>query len=304
MSKYENPARLFLAYRRVDSLSDIVAYADFLRSESGVDAMPPIDLSKIISRFGIHNPVFTKLPHQQGMIVPYRGIPQVIINETDKSTRQRFTQAHELIELLFLELPGGFRIDRLKSNIFGTRKEKICQIGAANLLMPGESFKPKARQLGISFRTAEILAEEYEVSLIAALFRLTDVFPNKATVILWKMKNKPSELEREIPNAQITMPGFEVSMLTSPKLRVEWCYGKFNNHFIPNYKSIPGDSSVYVAWECGIFTESEEIIPLPRYNPKVIIENKPISINDERLILSLIRSSKLESTYESDSLFI
>jgi hypothetical protein len=289
MPEYENPAKLFLEHHWVDTIDDIVAYADFLRSESGVDAAPPIDLLRIITRFGMHAPLYAQLHQQQGLIVPYHGIPQIIINGTDKPTRQRFTQAHELIELLFLELPGDFRIDRLKSSIFGTKKEKICQIGAANLLMPEESFKFKGYQMGISFQTAELLADEYKVSLIASLLRLADVFSNKAAVVLWKMKNKPSELKKEISSEQFIMPGFDATALPSPKLRVEWCYGKFNNHFIPDDKSIPWDSSVYCAWESGTYTEGEEIIPFPRYNHNVIIENKPISINDEKLILSLIR---------------
>jgi len=286
---YENPAKSFLENHQVNTLRDIIEYTDFLRTESGICATPPIDLSKIIARFGMHDPVFTTLPDQQGTTIPFHGIPQIIINDTDRTTRQRFTQAHELIELLFTELPGVIRMDRLKTNIFGTKKEKICQNGAANLLMPEESFKPRAQQLGISFQTAELLSKEFEVSLIASLFRLADIFSNKAAIVLWRMKNKPSEIKKKIPPEQTNFPGFEVSPLPSPKLRAEWCYGNITDHVFPDNKSIPVDSSVYHSWENETYAKSEETIPFPGYNHKGIIENKPISINDEKMILSLIQ---------------
>lgn len=286
---YENPAKLFLMGHRVNTLADIVSYANFLRSESDVSAVPPVDLLKIYARFGLHPPVYTQLPQLQGITCLRNGIPQIIINEADTPARKRFTEAHELIELLFLELPGGFRRDSLKNSIFGTRKEKICQIGAASLLMPEETFKPKAHRMGISLQTAETLAKEYEVSLTSALFRLADIFEDEAIIVLWKMKNKPSEFKKKISFEQIVMPGFVTTTLPSPKLRVEWCYGTYKNLFIPDNKSIPKDSSVYCAWDDECYTVGEEIIPFPRYNHKGIIENKPISIDGEKMILSLIR---------------
>jgi len=286
---FTNPAQLFLQRHTVSSLDDIVAYADFLRQQVGVGAEPPIELSKIFTHFGIAPPKYAPLPNQQGLTIFNRGVPTIIVNEADKETRQRFTEAHELIEILFSELPGDVRIDRLKENIFGTRKERICQLGAANLLMPAESFFPKASQMGVSFHTAELLASEFEVSLIAALFRLADLFPNQAAVVLWKVKNKPSEIDKRMPKEQIELPGFAGTSLPSPKLRVEWSYGKVYNTFIPDHKSVDPTSSVYSAWENDQFTTREESSPFGRYNRQIKFENKPVIINDEKCVLSLIR---------------
>ena len=286
---FTNPAQLFLQHHSVTSLDDIVAYTDFLRHQVGVGAKPPIELSKIYTHFGIAPPNYAPLPNQQGLTIFNRGVPTIIVNEADKETRQRFTQAHELIEILFSELPGDIRMDRLKENIFGTRKERICQLGAANLLMPAESYFPKASQMGVSFHTAELLASEFEVSLIAALFRIADLFPNLAAVVLWKMKNKPSELDKRMPKEQIQLPGFAGTSLPSPKLRVEWSYGKVYNTFIPDHKSVDPTSSVYLAWESGQFTICEESSPFGRYSRPIKLENKPVIINNEKCVLSLIR---------------
>lgn len=191
--------------------------------------------------------------------------------------------------MLFTELPGEIRMDRLKETIFGNKKERICQAGAANLLMPQKSFLPAAQQNGISLQTATLLVRQFEVSMMASLFRIADLFPNQVAIILWKMKNKPIELKKEVPENQISMPGFSTRSLPSPKLRVEWAYGEFMNIFIPQEKSIPEDSSVYRAWERSQITVDEEILPFGKRRVKGLFENIPISINDESRILSLVR---------------
>ncbi len=286
---FQNPAELFLEDQSVSELDDVISYANFLRREAGVMSAPPIDLTKIFAHFGMSLPKYVPLPKQQGLTIFNNCVPTIVINETDGGTRQRFTEAHELIELLFHELPGEIRIDQLKENIFGTRKERICQFGAANLLMPLESFLPKASQLEVSFKTAEFLAAEYEVSLIASLFRLVDVFTNKTALVMWKMKNKPSEILSKIPKEQILLPGFNSSSLPPPKLRVEWSYGKFQNTFIPDNKSVEDDSSVYSAWMNDQLTIGEELSPFGKYNRRITLENKPVRINGEKYVLSLIK---------------
>lgn len=289
MAEYENPAKLFLEDHSVESLADVITYTDFLRKESGLSSDPPINIESIIDRFGMHDPKAIPLPQQQGTTVPFHGSPQIIIHAGDIATRQKFSIAHELIELLFLELPGEIRPDRLKENIFGMKKERVCQKAAANLLMPLESFRPRAMRMGLTFQSAELLADEYKVSLMAALCRLVDMYPKQGVMVLWRMRNKPTELRKEVPDNQIEMLGFHPTNLPAPKLRVAWSYGNLNNLFIPEHKSIPEDSSAYEAWENDRFASGEEKMPFGRYNKKAIIESKPINIEGERHILSLIR---------------
>jgi hypothetical protein len=234
-------------------------------------------------------PKFVNLPQQQGMILPNCGPYQMIIHAGDSVTRQKFTSAHELIETLFLELPGNIRVDGQKENIFGTDKERICNKAAANLIMPRESFHPRAMRLGLSFRSAELLADEYEVSLMAALCRLIDMYPRKGVLVLWQMRNKPTEISKEVPESQIEMPGFHPTNLPTPKLRVAWSYGNFRDLYIPVHKSIPDDSSICEAWNTNRFVSREENIPFGRYATRAIIESKPFSIDGEKQILSLIR---------------
>ena len=289
MASYENPAKLFLKNHSIESLTDVIAYTNFLREESGITSEPPIDLQIIMNRFSINRPETVQLPKQQGTTVTFNGSPQIIIHAGDIVTRQKFSTAHELIELLFSELPGNIRPDRVKENIFGKDKEQICQMAAANLIMPEQSFRPRSTRLGLAFKSAETLAEEYEVSLMAALSRLVDMYPNQSIMVLWQIKNKPAELKNKIPENQIKLPGLLPNNLPMKKIRVSWTHGRYKNYFLPLNKSIPEDSSIYNAWNTDQFVSGEEIIPFGSYNVKVFVESKPVNIKGEKHILSLIR---------------
>jgi Zn-dependent peptidase ImmA (M78 family) len=289
MKTYENPAKLFLESHSVEGIDDVLAYADFLRNSSGISANPPVLLEQIFNQFGMQIPKFVSLPQQQGMIIPLES-PQIIIHSGDSASRQRYSIAHELIELLFMELSGRKRFDSKKENIFGdAEKERVCQTAAAHLLMPSESFRHRSTELGLIFNSATILAEEYQVSLMAALCRLADMYSRQAVVVLWQMMNKPADIKKQVSKEQITLPGFDPALCLPKKLRVAWQYGKFKGVFIPRYKSIPEDSSVYKAWDTNLFTFGEENIPFGRYNRKAIIENKSFHIQSEKYVLSLIR---------------
>lgn len=285
---YRNPAKLYLSKNNVNKLSDVVEYSAFLRQSAAIEATPPIDLEKIYTHFEIPRPDKIALPKQQGTTVFNQGVPQIIIHEGDKLTRQRFTEAHELIELLFNELPGDIRIDRQKDNIFGGGKERMCQIGAANLLMPEKSFRPWVEKLGVCFESGQKLASLFQVSLIASLFRIADLYSNKTAVVLWNFKNTKSEQREKAPDKQISMFDERPRSLPPRKLRVEWGYGRYKNSFIPKNKSIPEDSSVYKAWEKDQATHGVEIIPFGKYRKKALLENKPIEIKGERVVLTLI----------------
>lgn len=223
----------------MSELTDVIEYTKFLLIESNISDKPPIDLNKIHERFGIPYPQEAPLPNQQGVLVEINGFPQILLKDGDHYVRQRFTQAHELIELLLKNQSRNWKFNGENNTIFGNNKERICQIGAAHLLMPQNSFRPKVLSYGISLNTGKKLAELYEVSLTAALFRIVDQYPNSGAVLLCRLKNKPTEISNKITDEQMALPGFKFSSLPPKKLRIKWVYGKYKNQFIPNNKSIP-----------------------------------------------------------------
>ena len=79
---YEHPGKLFIARNGPPESGDaVLEYARFLREESGLTDVPPIDLQSIYERFGIPEPRRVHLPGEpdrrgpgNNIVSPCRGV--------------------------------------------------------------------------------------------------------------------------------------------------------------------------------------------------------------------------------------
>ena len=221
---FSNPGREFIdQFGPIQDSDDVLRYAAFLRESAGLSVEPPIDLTVIYSCFNIPLPESTPLPNLQALLFdPEKGI--ILINQSDPPMRQRFSEAHELMELLFAAIPpGGGWNTRTRSGAFRNEtKERVCNDGAAELLMPRESLLSRLQQTELSFDVARQIAAEYQVSTTAALVQMARVSPGRHAIVLWRMKYKPTESRNQLSPNQLSM--FADFQAPSPKkkLRVEW----------------------------------------------------------------------------------
>jgi Zn-dependent peptidase ImmA (M78 family) len=290
---YNNPGLAFLkSHGPVETVDDVLAYVDFLRKEVGITGEIPVQLDRIWEYFNIPEPIIVALPDIQGLLVdPDNGI--IIINSEDPINRQKFSQAHELIEILFSVLPQGKNLGngwKLKKpgGFAEFEKETICNFAAASLLMPIEYVKKMIQSDDVTFACARVISAECNVSLSAALVQLTQISSRKHTVVLWKMKNKPSEIKNKIPDMQLS---FLDEKLRGPmmKLRVEWSMGNTYAPFIPKDKSIEESSLTYRAWQSGNYTSGKERLCLDGRKTKLYLtQNLPFTNKDETRVLSVI----------------
>lgn len=293
---FVSPGRLFKEKQKtITSLEDVLAYAEFLRSAAGLGDNLPVDLGKIFAHFEIPTPKTAPLPDQQGLLLDsQRGI--IIINSKDPERRQKFTRAHELVEMLFKELspgkdlghgwelkrPGGFKEHT---------KEYLCNRTAANLLIPTVYVKQQINQLGVNFDCARNIADACEVSLSAALVQLAQQSNDGYFVVMWRIKNKPADLKNQPGSSQLTMFGIE-NVLPAKKLRVEWCLGGDRSLVIPKDKSTDSSSCIHQALEINSFTTGTVNIPInSRGSSWYSSENMPFMIDDERYVISLMRKN-------------
>lgn len=277
----------------IQSADHILGFAEFLRKESGLDGALPVDMGAIYAHFGIPRPKYVPLPGQQGLLIDAdQGI--IAINSRDPETRQRFSEAHELAEMLFSVLPagvdlgGGWLLER-PGGFKKSTKEYLCNRVAANLLMPPQELHSFIQLYGVTFEGACEVAAKCQVSLSAALVQLTHVGSGRHCVVLWRMKNKPTEIKNQPAASQMTLfDGHEVG-LPAKKLRVEWSMRAPDGPFIPENKSTEQTSLIYSAWESGSFTEGEERMSIDGRNTGWYrSENLPFEFDDERYVLSLI----------------
>jgi Zn-dependent peptidase ImmA (M78 family) len=288
-SKRQPPGELFVQrHGTVDNIDDVLEYVHFLRSESGLGVDPPIDLARIFTSFQLPHPKYIALPNQQGLLAnPETGL--ILVNADDIRTRQRFTEGHELLELLFSALPrGNGNVTRCGGLFTQAEKEQLCNVGAAELLMPKATFLPRILQKGISFQTGRELAAEYGVSISAALVQLTRVGPGRHAVVLWRPKNKPSEIRSQISSDQLALWEQAPARMPPKKLRVEWSLEGRDVPFIPKDKSIFEDSSIYAAWRDAVFTIGRDCVDLGKVSGELLCESQPFEVDDERWVLSLL----------------
>lgn len=291
---YVSPGRLYLEKRKtIETFDDVLAYAEFLREEAGLNGVLPVDLNKIFERFEIPEPKSAPLPQQQGLLLDAeRGI--IVINSRDPEKRQKFTKAHELTEILFDVLPqgkdlfGGGRLDR-PGGFKKSTKEFLCNWTAANLLMPTSFVNDQIEKLGANFDCARSITDKCEVSLSAALVQVSRNSKDGLSVVLWRMKNKPTELQNRPPTGQMSMFNTE-NLLPAKKLRVEWCLGGLNSPFVPKDKSTEESSLIYQAWETNTLTSGRDLMTFDNRNSEwYSSENMPFTLNDERFVISLMR---------------
>lgn len=288
-SGFTNPGQSFVErFGPAQSGDDALHYVRFLREEAELSDNPPIDLAQIYARFQMPAPKRISLPNLQGMLLdPECGV--ILINHDDPASRQRFTEGHELMEFLFSALPSGKGWASHQTGVFKhDAKERLCNEGAAELLMPRSTFLQRVLQLGVSFETGRRLAREYEVSTTAALVQMARLTPGYHAVVLWQMKNKPTEIKAKVSPYQLGLFG-QVSEIDYPKkLRVEWSLGGSPTNYIPHDKSVPEDSSVYAAWRDKRFTNGKDILALGSTTGKFQCENQPFESDGEYCVISLL----------------
>lgn len=191
---YRHPGYAFLEHHGpLQSEADVERYGDFLRQSAQLDDdCPPVSLGRIYTCFGIPIPRQAPLQDQQGILVDGdSGL--ILIKEDDPLVRQRFTEGHELMELLFdahhqqLGLPQETAPQRGGFNAEGDYKERLCDRGAAALLMPEQSFRARLQMLSMSLQTGRALAKDYQTSLVATLLRMVQLSSGAHALVMWRL---------------------------------------------------------------------------------------------------------------------
>lgn len=266
----------------------MLRYAEFLRAAAGLSDRPRIDLSRIYRHFGMPAPRRAELPGQQGLLLnPDTG--QFVINQNDVATRQRFTEAHELMELLFSRAPGGGAwAARERGRFRRGQKEALCNRGAAELLMPRASFLPRVEEHGVSLATANQLARQFYVSPMAALVNMARVGPGLHTVILWSHRRTPAEQRALESGDQASLFGRPGHQPPPKRLRVVWAIGVDGGPYIPSDKAVDEESSIFRAWKERVDTEGEDDLALGALNGRCRCENRSLQVDGEPGVLSLV----------------
>ena len=110
----------------------------------------------------------------------------MLVKKKQPQSRVRFTIAHEICHTFFYEI-----VPELKfvSHQTDPAEERLCNVGAAALLMPSDDVVRATRKVTPSMVVLEQLAEHYGVSLEAMFFRLRRLARWKCELLIWYRTN-------------------------------------------------------------------------------------------------------------------
>lgn len=100
--------------------------------------------------------------------------------------------------------------------------EALCDLAAAELLFPAESFRADVADRQLSVDTMEEMADKYIGSLSAAAHDMIDLADRSALLVMLNEMNKPADKAH---------PGAD------PRLRVAYAIGSGDWPFVPKWKS-------------------------------------------------------------------
>jgi len=291
----QQPLHNHPGYRFIDvhgplqGVDDIVRYADFLRSESGQIDVVPVDLLRIHRHFGMPDPILAPLQDQQGLLFDSET-GTILIKEDDPVARQRFTNAHELMEMLCEAHRSLPEAPFITARLSGGAKERLCDLGAAALLMPKASFVSHLKREGVRLLAGRRLATIYNTSLLATLFRMVEYGPGQHTLAVWRLAHKPIELEVMPSEMQPSLFGDDLDCAPPMKLRVWWarCTSFRMAGYLPRHKSIEDTSFIFKALCEDTYLCGWEDVSLGQIRGMCYVEAQPITIGSERCVVSLI----------------
>jgi IrrE N-terminal-like domain len=147
-------------------------YVQRLREATGSLATPPdlyscLDLRRIVSIS--FDPDTSADGYIQPKGVTYQDGFRLVLNKRAPAPRSRFTMAHEICHTFFYEIVPEIKFAPHPSDEI---EERLCNFGAAELLMPAPDLRRRVWGNTPSILALERLAEYYGVSLDAMFIRL------------------------------------------------------------------------------------------------------------------------------------
>jgi len=126
---------------------------------------PPFDPKELASLLGIRLRPDTLAPGHDAFIVPRQGEQlEIIFDKSRPHTRQNFSISHEICHTLF---PDAYDVVRNRYNRRDSfdpdrELEQLCDLGAAEILLPEEEFRAHMSHLRFGLGNVPTLRDRYQ----------------------------------------------------------------------------------------------------------------------------------------------
>jgi|GEM_PF-1102113 len=163
----------------------VLRYAGLLIAESGLNE-PPFRPHHYAQLRGVRQ-IIDKEMRLEGRLVPFDRGFLIEIRKDRSQQRKNFTCAHELAHTFFYEALPELKRSRLAAGQAQTdpEEELLCNIAAAELLMPQRVFYRVVRDFVPSASSLIEIANLFDVSLAATALRVVSLSVWDCSFILW-----------------------------------------------------------------------------------------------------------------------
>jgi len=198
------------------------------------------------------------------------GGRMIIYNPTVPRSRVAFSIAHEITHTFFPNSIHGARFRNVcaSESREANELERLCDLGASELLMPQSEFRNAAATTGYSLSSVPGLMEIFGGSFEATTFRLASAHPGIAVAGLLRYRLRVGEQrqKQEVPQAFLFVPGVNNSNAegVEPKYRRQSIHlsEECSDAYVVRWnKSFPVASVVYGAATSGDVQVGFEALP-------------------------------------------
>jgi Zn-dependent peptidase ImmA (M78 family) len=199
---------------------------------------PPFDPLMLASMRGIRTRKSTDLFSTDAQLTPMDGQQLLLEFNPDRAPgRKNYSISHELIHTFFEDCYEMVHQRKSDRAAFDPQKEveHLCQVGAAEILMPEEDFALDLARLGFSLNAVSELCRLYEASREAVARRMLALTDQAAALVFFSRRLKPVEKK----NARY--------LNGRPKAKMRILYSVQTPDFavfLPAHKSVPDESCV------------------------------------------------------------
>lgn len=208
---------------------------------------PPFDLRLFVSMLGIKIDGTLMAEKDDAFLTSLSdGRLHITFNTNKPETRRNYSIAHEVVHTFFPDYREQIQMRRQNPEHRDKEVEKLCEIGAAEILLPNPEFHDEMESVGgVGISSFEHLRKRFIASREATANRMVDSSSESCAVIYYKFKMKPSEIKTlqklKQPSLFPTDDDFEKQFLK--KLRVDYSISSSTfPHYIPRHKSLDEDS--------------------------------------------------------------
>lgn len=189
--------------------------------------------------------------------------------------RKQFTQFHEITHYLLEE--NEDLISELDEYTYGQGNrhhpqiEYLCNIGAAEFLMPSKEFVTLYEERGFNVQLILFAADYFKSSMIAATIQLAQVAPNECIAVVCENGLVPNDTAA--PQNQL----FDTEYC-SPKSKLHVIYSASSpaaNRWLTKYTTFPDDHLINQAFLQAKMLENESTIPFPSWKESCTCEALP-----------------------------